>query len=503
MASTDAPAIAGFTPIELLGAGGFADVYLYEQQMPRRRVAIKVLRDRTLSAESRRVFEAEANTMAELSAHPYIVTVFAASTTVDGRPYIVMEYYPGPSLGRRYRQSPLPVDEALRIGIQVSGAVETAHRSGILHRDIKPANILTSAYDRPGLTDFGISVAKGEVAAVEGMSVPWSPPELLDEYGQVDERSDVYSLAATVYSMLAGRSPFEVPGGRNDAFTLTSRIHQDAPAALGRTDVPAALERVLQVALSKRPDRRPPSALELGRQLQEAEAALKLNHTPLDVLDVTPEPHRSAAVAGALGTDPDGTRYRAPRTIDADTRLRPSRAPSDDGTRLRPRSVDPALAPSSEPTAAGTSRSDESEPAAQAKGMRALVLGGAAIVALAAGGALLVGQLGSAEPQETATDAPQSVVDPNDEVSLEEPSDVSIKRAGSMATATWSRPPDWEDGDYYAYTVTGTDMPERAVRVDSEGPVTLKDVPADAQVCLGVVHRRDVFKSSIAQDCTP
>ena len=89
-----------------MDAGGFADVYLYEQQMPRRKVAIKVLRDRNLSASSRQVFESEANVMAELSAHPYIVTVYSASVTVDGRPYLVMEYYPGPSLGRRYREKP-------------------------------------------------------------------------------------------------------------------------------------------------------------------------------------------------------------------------------------------------------------------------------------------------------------------------------------------------------------------------------------------------------------
>lgn len=147
--------------------------------------------------------------------------------------------------------------------------------------------------------------------------------------------------------------------------------------------------------------------------------------------------------------------------------------------------------------------SNESEPAARSRGPRGLLLGGVAIVALAAGGALLVGQVGSGKPGETATQAPQVVVDPNDDVTLEEPPDVTIRRTGSTATATWGRPSDWEDGDFYAYTVTGAGLPERAVRVDSEDPVTVQDVPEDAQICVGVAHRRDVFRSSIAQDCTP
>ena len=77
----DAPPIPGFDLLGALGSGGFADVYLYEQRMPRRRVAIKVLRDRNISLESQRTFESEANVMAELSTHPYIVTVHAASVT--------------------------------------------------------------------------------------------------------------------------------------------------------------------------------------------------------------------------------------------------------------------------------------------------------------------------------------------------------------------------------------------------------------------------------------
>ncbi|WP_374945780.1 serine/threonine-protein kinase, partial [Agreia sp.] len=152
------PEIAGFTHEQLLGSGGFADVFLYEQRMPRRRVAIKVLLSEALTEGARENFDAEANLMAQLSTHPSIVTIYQADIAPDGRPYLVMEYCSRPNLAARYRREKISVAEALRIGIQVAGAVETAHRAGILHRDIKPANILTTEYNRPALTDFGISV---------------------------------------------------------------------------------------------------------------------------------------------------------------------------------------------------------------------------------------------------------------------------------------------------------------------------------------------------------
>src|SRR5690625_4811379 len=91
--------------------------------------------------------------MPQPSAHPPIVTIYHADTAGDGRPYLVMEYCPRPNLSVRYRTAPLGVAESVRIGIRLAGAVETAHRAGILHRDIKPANVLTTDYGWPALTD--------------------------------------------------------------------------------------------------------------------------------------------------------------------------------------------------------------------------------------------------------------------------------------------------------------------------------------------------------------
>ncbi len=151
------PDLPGFTYVDLLGSGGFADVYLYEQHLPRRRVAVKVLLTDRMSSGSVSEFTSEANVMAMLSTHPAIVTIYQAGVAADGRPYLVMEYCPKPNLQVRYRREPFPIAESLRVGVQVAAAVETAHRAGVLHRDIKPANILVTEYNRPALTDFGIA----------------------------------------------------------------------------------------------------------------------------------------------------------------------------------------------------------------------------------------------------------------------------------------------------------------------------------------------------------
>ncbi|MDR2323065.1 MAG: serine/threonine protein kinase, partial [Microbacterium sp.] len=232
------PQLAGFDFVEPLGTGGFADVFLYEQQQPRRRVAVKVLLADRLASGAAQEFADEANVMAMLSTHPAIVTIYQTGVADDGRPYLVMEYCPRPNLQQRARKEAFSVAEALRVGVQVAGAVETAHRAGVLHRDIKPANILVTAYNRPALTDFGIASTTGAVSEAAGMSIPWSPPESFGDPPQSSARSDVYALAATLYSLLTGRSPFEKAGQRNSGADLISRIETEPVPPLGRADVP-------------------------------------------------------------------------------------------------------------------------------------------------------------------------------------------------------------------------------------------------------------------------
>ncbi|MFB2556250.1 serine/threonine-protein kinase [Herbiconiux liangxiaofengii] len=279
------PTLPGFTPVRVLGSGGFADVFLFEQNMPRRQVAVKVMLPEVVNEQVRRMFQLEADLMARLSAHPSILTVYEAGVSSDGRPYLVMELCSS-SLGQRYRREPIPVAEVLRIGVKIAGALHTAHEQGILHRDIKPSNILVTAYGSPVLSDFGIAQSTRGVASVEavGLSIPWSAPEVVSESTQGTVASEVWSLSATLWSLLAGRSPFEQPGAvSTSSAELAARIVKARPAPIGRTDVPTSLERILARGLSRKPADRPASALELLRELQTVETELGLAQTGVEI----------------------------------------------------------------------------------------------------------------------------------------------------------------------------------------------------------------------------
>jgi len=269
-----------------LGAGGFADVFLFEQNLPRRPVAVKVLLEDIVDENLLRMFNAEADVMARLSAHPSILTIYEASISADGRPYLVMEYCPT-SLTNRYRREVIPVTEVLQLGVKIGSALETAHRAGLLHRDIKPSNILITTFGSPVLSDFGIAAAVESRPGTEevfAMSVPWSAPEVVDEKVSGSVAAEVWSLGATVYSLLAGRSPFERPGkGQNTREQLKARIRKAAYTPIGRDDVPAQLDAVLARALSRDPAARHPSAAAFAHDLQLIQHQMGVPHTALEV----------------------------------------------------------------------------------------------------------------------------------------------------------------------------------------------------------------------------
>ncbi|WP_156760760.1 serine/threonine-protein kinase [Microbacterium karelineae] len=299
-APSDPPELPGFTYLQLLGSGGFADVFLYEQKMPRRRVAIKVLLSDRISTSAAQ-FTAEANVMAMLSTHPAIVAVYQAGVADDGRPYLVMEYCPRPNLQVRYRREPFSVEEALHTGIPVAAAVETAHRANVLHRDIKPANILVTEYNRPALTDFGIASSTAQPGESQGVSVPWSPPEAFLDPPRSDVRSDVYQLGATIYTLLSGRSPFEVAGGDNGSATLIERISSLPLPDLQRRDVPRSLSVVLERAMAKDARDRFGTAAAFARALQKVQIELGHQVTQIDILDDGDEPHDEASDDDGIG----------------------------------------------------------------------------------------------------------------------------------------------------------------------------------------------------------
>ncbi len=303
---TPPPALPGFDYLDTLGSGGFAEVHLYEQHLPRRRVAVKVLSGGVLDEASARHFRDEANQMAQLSSHPSIVTVYQAGIAESGQAYLVLEYCALPNYGTRFRREAIALEEALSVGVQIAGAVETAHRAGILHRDIKPANILVTDFHRPALADFGIAGVLGSSTAVDAYSVPWASPESFGEGGVLRPPSDVYSLAATVYTLLAGRAPFEIPGGDNSPDALIQRLRTGPAPTTGRPDVPPELESVLATALSLSPAARHTTALSFGRALQQVQQQYGLAVTPMDAVD-DPFTRTGAVPTGSYGgTYPPG-----------------------------------------------------------------------------------------------------------------------------------------------------------------------------------------------------
>jgi serine/threonine protein kinase len=369
-AASTPPELPGFSFVRVLGSGGFSDVFLYEQQLPKRRVAVKVLLAEDLSPATRAAFVAEANVMAQLSAHPYIVTIYHAGVSGDGRPYLMMEYAPGKSLADRYKSEVFGVADAIRTGVRLSSAIATAHAAGILHRDIKPANVLTNDFGWPALTDFGIAssldddafpahtttlggspvdTTGGTGGQSVGMSVPWSPPEMFSDDPQPDVRSDVFSLAATLYTLLAGHSPFEVRGRSNGTLELIGRIERGAITPLSRSDAPRSLVAVLQKGMASDPASRFQTVIDFARALQRVEMELGYQPTAIDV----PNLIVTAPVSETDGSenDPDATRARGIASIDAQPV-----APVDvDRTRARgatPIEAQPVAKPVGQPTAA-------------------------------------------------------------------------------------------------------------------------------------------------------
>lgn len=302
---TTPPDLPGFTFIEWLGGGGFADVFRYQDSLGRV-VAVKVQHRGVFEGDSRQ-FEAEANLMAKLSNHPNIVSVFQAGLAADGRPFLVMEECSTAHLGARIARRTMTPSKAMEITVQIAGAVETAHRLGILHRDIKPANILFTEFQRPALTDFGISASGGAEITSNALSPQWAPWEQYPDSGlSMGPWSDVFSLAATMWAMLVGRSPLVVPGGDNDRLAIRRRIRDFSPSRTGRQDVPELLERVLLTALAIDPAQRYQSSLEFARAIQGVQGQLNEPVTPIDVLSDQPDYEEDEPELAETGTRVSG-----------------------------------------------------------------------------------------------------------------------------------------------------------------------------------------------------
>jgi len=261
--------IGGYRILRRLGGGGMGDVYEAEQASSGQRVAVKVIAPEYATSDTAVERFRQEGRLASLISHPRCVFVLAADEQ-DGLPFIVMELVSGQTLQEYVTErGRLPVDEAVTKILDVIDGLEEAHRLGVVHRDVKPSNCFLLDDGRVKIGDFGLS--KSLVSGADltktgtflGTLLYASPEQIKGE--RVDFRSDIYSVAATLYFLLAGQAPFQ---GKDAAATL-ARTVSEAPPPLHRLrpDVSPALERIIRRGLERSPERR-------WRSLADLRAAL-------------------------------------------------------------------------------------------------------------------------------------------------------------------------------------------------------------------------------------
>jgi len=256
--------------LSLLGSGGFGRVYRVRDLHLEREVALKVLNPAlTQDSEVVERFRREAQLAAQLN-HPNIVNIYDIAGRF-GLIWYTMELIDGPSLAQLVeREGPLPMDRVLRLLREALSALAHAHGMGLVHRDIKPENILIDPSGSVQITDFGLALALrgkyGGATSQSGTPQYASPEQLLGE--RVDQRSDLYSLAAVAYYALLGTPPF--PGLTTEQVLARQTTNQFPLPRAQRDDVSEAFERVLDRALSADVESRFPSAAEFLQAINRA-----------------------------------------------------------------------------------------------------------------------------------------------------------------------------------------------------------------------------------------
>ena len=267
--------------LSAIGAGGMGEVYKARDTRLDRIVAIKVLPAHLADrAELRERFEREAKTIASLN-HPHICTLYDTGHQ-DDIDFLVMEYLEGETLAQRLLKGSLPIQQVMQYAIEISDALDKAHRKGITHRDLKPGNIMLTKSGTK-LLDFGLAKLKEKVVPATAFSdlptekdamtaegtilgtLQYMAPEQV-EGREVDARTDIFAFGAVVYEMATGKRPF---GGRSQASVMAKILESDPPPMSSLQPMtPPALDRVVKRCLAKEQENRWQTARDLFEELK-------------------------------------------------------------------------------------------------------------------------------------------------------------------------------------------------------------------------------------------
>jgi serine/threonine protein kinase/Tol biopolymer transport system component len=297
MALTTGTKLGPYEILSLLGAGGMGKVYRARDTRLERTVAIKVLPEEFWNdSEFKQRFEREARTISSLN-HPHICTLYDVGHQ-DGADYLVMEFIDGESLSQRLSKGPLPTEQLLKAGVQISEALDAAHRHGIIHRDLKPGNIMLTKSGAK-LLDFGLAKPIAPLKVTAATSTPtfsgaltpitrkgyitgtleYMSPEQI-EGKEADARSDIFALGAVLYEMATGKRAFQ---GKSSISVASAILEKDPePISKSQPMSPPGLEHVVKTCLAKEAEERWQSAADVGRELRwVAETGSQSTHKPV------------------------------------------------------------------------------------------------------------------------------------------------------------------------------------------------------------------------------
>ena len=299
--------ISHFRVIEKLGAGGMGVVYKAIDTRLDRPVALKFLPDKMAQdSQALERFRREARAASALN-HPGICTIYDIGEQA-GRTFIAMEFIDGETLRAHIQGKPLPLDETLKLGIQLAEALDAAHTQGIIHRDIKPANIFVTKRGQAKVLDFGLAklVPKGVATAdtdsnsetsdstsivgiISGTPAYMSPEQVRGD--NLDPRTDIFSLGLLLYEMATGRQAFNGPTGGAVIEAVLTR--SPAPARTINPSIPPRLEEIISKALHKNRDQRYQHAVDIRADLQQMERGPDSGWRANDPITQTAQPSSS------------------------------------------------------------------------------------------------------------------------------------------------------------------------------------------------------------------